>query len=127
MTLKYVKAWYDRLPPYERDLPIIILEGYAYTPRMILSEVERGTDIGRKLQKYVESGRLGTTLRQEQQLAKIRLKEILGKMPEKPIIASLSGKTYTPSQLLKEIEQETGIGKQWIQNEIKHAKRMLVI
>jgi hypothetical protein len=46
-------------------------------------------------------------------------------MPEKPLFATLSGKTFTPKQLLEEIERNTEIGRQWQEAEISHVRRLL--
>ena len=127
MTLARIRAWVQRLPPQELDLPVVIVNGISYTPRMILMEVQRGSPLGERLQVLVEAGRLGTTALEEIQLAKIRLRELLQRMPEKPIIATLTvpPRTFTPGQLLREIELETPVGRQWIQAELQHVKRIL--
>ena len=126
MTLSIVRRWFNRLPPYERDNPLVLLNGVAYTPRQVLAEVERGTPTGEKLQKLIEAGRFGTQLNDAWKLAKIRLKEILKKYPEKPIVAVLPEEyTYTPSQLIKEIEQETPQGVVWIKGEIQQMARLM--
>jgi len=128
MTLERVRAWFERLPPAERDLPIIILEGVAYTPRMILAEVSRGTPLGERLQAMVETGRLGTTMAEVESLAKLRLKELLSRLPpDKPIVATLGipEKTYTPRELLREIEMQTEAGRQWVEAEIRTMRRVL--
>jgi len=129
MTLTVIRRWFDRLPNIEKDMPIVIVNGVAYTPRMILHEVMRGSSLGQRLQMMVEAGSLGTTLQQEIQLAKIRLKELLRRMPEQPLIATLMipPKVYTPSQLLREIEAQTQVGMQWIQAELQHARRLLAL
>ena len=129
MTLAVIRRWFNRLPDIEKDLPIVIVNGIAYTPRMILHEVMRGSPLGQRLQMMVEAGRLGTTAYQELQLAKIRLREWLAKMPEEPLFAVLMipPRKYTPSQLLREIEAQTDIGMQWIQAELQHAKRLLAL
>jgi len=126
--IERIRAWFNRLPEAEKDLPIVILEGVAYTPRMILSEVERGTTIGARLQSMVEAGRLGTTTLEEEKLAKIRLREILSRFPpEKPIVATLGipEKVYTARELLQEIEMQTVSGKRWIEAE-KATMRMIL-
>lgn len=133
MTLARVRAWFNRLPPYERDLPLLILNGVAYTPRMALAEVERGTAVGARLQALIEAGRFGTTAEQELALAKIRLKELLAKFPpDKPIVATigtpeLPGRAYTPRELLEEIQRQTPRGRQWIQAELQQMRRIMML
>jgi hypothetical protein len=110
-----------------------MLDGVAYTPRMALAEVERGTSLGARLQTLIESGRFGTTFQDETTLAKIRLKEILARYPpDKPIVATigtpeLPGKAYTPSELMEEIQKETARGKQWVQAEVQHMRRLMAL
>ena len=127
MTLARISRWFSSLPEAERDLPVVIMDGISYTPRMILMEVQRGSPLGERLQVLVEAGRLGTTALEEIQLAKVRLRELLQRMPEKPIIATLTvpPRTFTPRQLLREIELETPVGRQWIQAELQHVRRIL--
>jgi hypothetical protein len=105
----------------------------AYTPRVALAEVERGTPLGARLQALIESGRTGTTFEDEKALAKVRLKQILAKYPpEKPIVATLGtaelpGKVYTTQELMEEIEKETSRGMQWIQAQINHMHYLLAL
>jgi hypothetical protein len=133
MTLAFVRRWFSRLPPYEQDLPLLMLDGVAYTPRMALSEVERGTPLGARLQALIESGRFGTAFQDEVSLAKIRLKELLGRYPpDRPIVATigspeLPGRAYTPMELMEEIQRETARGKQWVQAEVEHMRRLMAL
>jgi hypothetical protein len=126
MTLHVVRAWYNRLPPAERDLPIVILDGVAYTPNMVLAEVMRGSIIGDRLQRLIEEGRLGTSRLEEEQLAKIRLRELLRRYPERPLVAILrEGRTFTPSQLVDEIERGTPVGRMLVFSEIEYMRFLL--
>lgn len=119
MTYERVYKWFTRLPEGERDLPLIILNGIAYTPRMALNEVYRGSAIGQRIQALIESGRLGTNRSELEWLAKERLKIILRKFPaESPIIATLGGRVYTPEDLIKEVEAGTAVGRRLIESEI---------
>jgi hypothetical protein len=125
LTLEFVRRWFNKLPNAEKDLPLLVWEGYAYTPRQALTEVEKNTPIGRALQSLVESGRFGTSSEEERELAKIRLKKVFEAMPEKPLFATLSGKTFTPKQLIEEIERNSEIGEQWILAETSRMRRLL--
>jgi hypothetical protein len=126
MTLQVVRAWYNRLPPTERDLPILMLDGIAYTPNMVLAEVTRGSIIGYRLQRLIEEGRLGTSRLEEEQLAKIRLRELLRRYPERPLVATLrEGRTFTPSQLIDEIERGTPVGRMLIFSELEYMRFLL--
>jgi len=126
MTLELVSRWFQKLPQYERDLPLLVVNGVAYTPRAALQEVRRDTALGRKLQTLIEAGRFGA---QEWTLAKLRLKKMLETMPEKPLVATLliPPRTFTPSQLAEEIQRETDIGKQWIRTETQHMRYLLTL
>lgn len=128
MTLEVVRRWFEKLPELERDLPLVILDGVAWTPRAILAEVSRGTPTGERLQALVEAGRLGTSYAEEMALVKYRLREILSRYPPgKPIIAVLSIPTraMTPEDLLREVEQETQLGKRLIRAELEHMRYLL--
>lgn len=125
MTRELVTRWFNKLGLAEQDTPLLILEGNVYTPRTAYDEVTRGSALGDKLQALIETGRFGTTSEEEQQVAKIRLRQIFQKDADKPVFATLSGKTFTRFELLEEIESGTSIGNQWLQNELSHM-RMIV-
>jgi len=127
MSRDLITNWFNKLPTAEKDLPLLILDEIAYTPRTTLNEVLRSSDLGNKLQTLVETGRFGTTSIEEQQIAKIRLQQILGSKPDKPLFATLSGKVFTPSELLAEIQSGTAIGNQWLQTEISQMRRLVSI
>lgn len=127
LTLTLVQRWFDRLPSYERDLPLLMLNGVAYTPRTALREVERNTELGRRLQQMIEQRTVGTLASEEEALAKLRLEEMLRREPERPLFATLilPPRTYKPSDLAKEVEAGTTVGRQWIEAE-KAQMRYLV-
>ena len=118
MSKQIVSNWFNKLASGEQDLPLLLLNGIVYTPRVAYNEVMRDSPVGTQLQNLIETGRFGTTLSDEQTIAKLRLTEIMRTKPEKPLFATLSGKVFTPSELLKEIEEGTSIGNQWVNNEI---------
>lgn len=112
-------------------MPLLVLNGFAYTPRQTLDEVTRGTPIGDQLQTLIEQDRFGTAVVDEQELIKTRLRLSLQAKPQdKPLFVALptSGvapKVFTPAQLIQEIENGTTIGKQWINNEANYMRRLL--
>lgn len=128
MTLDKVQKWFEHVPPSEVDLPLLILDRVAYTPRATLDEVARGTAVGQKLQLLVELGKIGSANVQELELAKLRLIEVLKKKdPNKPLLATLQlpGRAYTTAELIEQIQQGTKIGQQLVQNEVTHMKRIV--
>jgi len=128
MSRELIERWFKSIPEYERDLPIVIHNGIAYTPRMILDEVRRGSTIGKVLQSKIERGSFGTTPEEARNLAIIRLRQVLSRYPpDKPIIATLTfpPRTYTPSELIREIESGSRIGNRFIDAEINHVKRLV--
>lgn len=130
MSRELVRRWFSKLPEHEKDLPIIIYNGVAYTPRMILMEVERGTPVGEYLQRKLEVGSYGTTPEEEYHLAMIRLEQILRKYPpNKPIVGVLSYPPYelTPEDLLNEIRNRTELGKMFVRAELEHVRRLLKV
>ena len=127
MTKELVTRWFNRLALGEQDLPLLLSGGFAYTPRMAYDEVMRGSNLGNQLQALIESGRFGTSISDEQAIARTRLEQILKSKPDKPLFATLSNKVFTPSQLLAEIQSETAIGQQWVNTEIAHMKTIVSV
>lgn len=131
MSKDLVTKWFNKIAIAEKDLPLLVLKGLAYTPRQTLDEVMRGTEIGEQLQNLIEQDRFGTALSDEQALIKQRLTLTLSKKPQdKPLFVALptSGlpvKTFTPAQLLQEINNGTALGRQWIDNEANYMRRIL--
>jgi len=125
--LETVQKFFDKLPEYERDLPLFILDSTAYTPRATLDEVKRGTATGKRLQILVEQKRLGTLATDEKTLAKLRLRTLLATKPDKPLFATLGlpSKVYRPRELAAEIQAESAVGRQWIEAE-KEQMKMLI-
>ena len=119
MSKELVSRWFGKISDAEKDLPLLLSDGYAYTPRMAYTEVMNGTVLGAKLQALIESGRFGTSSLEEVAIAKVRIRQILqSKDPNKVLFATMSNKTFTPAQLLQEIDSGTQIGEQWVQGEI---------
>jgi hypothetical protein len=127
MSKELISRWFSKLGEDEKDLPLLLSEGNIYTPRTALNEVTRGSALGDRLQALIETGRFGTTAEEEQQVAKIRLRQIFQKDLDKPVFATLSGKTFTRSELLEEIESGTSIGNQWLNNELSHMKMIVSV
>lgn len=128
MSKELVSNWFGKLPIGERNLPLLLLDGIVYTPQATYDEVMRNSPIGQKLQQLIESGRFGTTAEDEQTIAKTRLEQIYAaKPPDQPYLATLSGKTFTPSQMIAEIQSDSAISHQWVNNEIQHMSALVRI
>lgn len=133
MSKDLVTKWFNKLSTVEQNSPLLIVNGMAYTPRQTLEEVTRGTEVGEELQELLESGRFGTTLADENALILTRLKiNLSGKPQDKPLFVALpsSGlpvKSFTPAQLMQEINSGTTLGKQWINNEANFMRRLLQV
>jgi len=129
VTLQLIRLWVSKLPPSELDMPIIMLNGVAYTPRQILEEVERGTQLGAVLQRMVETGAASLSQsEEEEELAKMRLRQLLSR--SSAIYARLSdtgAEVYTPQQILEEIERGSPIGRQWIEAEKSIIRKLLML
>jgi len=125
MSKELVARWYSKISETEKDLPLLLVDNYAYTPRMAYSEVMNGSALGAKLQSLIEMGKFGTSALDEQAIAKVRLQQILQSKPDKPMFATLSNKVYTPSELMQEIESGTQLGAQWLNNEISHMSNIV--
>ena len=127
MSKELISRWYEKLSDAEKNLPLLIVGGIAYTPRAVYDEVMRDSPIGNQLQALVERGSFGTSYSDEQSIAKLRLTEIMRTKPEKPLFATLSGKVFTPSELLQEIQNDTDVGRQWVENEASHMRRIVSV
>lgn len=131
MSKDLVTKWFNKLSTEEQNLPLLVLNGLAYTPRQTLDEVTRGTPVGDQLQSLIEQGRFGTAAVDEQALIKMRLQMSLQKkQQDKPLFVSLptagvQPKAFTPAQLLQEINNNTAVGKQWINNEASYMQRLV--
>lgn len=126
MSKELVTRWFNKISTVEQNLPLLLVDNYAYTPRMAYDEVNRGSALGAKLQALIESGRFGTSQLDEIAIAKVRLQTSLQNKPQDKILfATLSNKTFTPSQLLQEIESGTQIGVQQINAEIAHMRAIV--
>lgn len=125
MSKELVSRWFDRLAEAEKDLPLLLVDGLAYTPRAAYNEVMRGSPVGDKIQLLIETGRFGTSAEDEQAIAKTRLQQWLQSQPDKPMFATLSNKTFTPQQLLEEIQSGSSIGQQWTNNEVSHMRSIV--
>ena len=119
MSKELVARWFNKISESEKDLPLLLVDNYAYTPRMAYTEVMNGSSLGAKLQALIESGRFGTSSLEETAIAKVRIQQIMRSKPQdKVLFATMSNKTFTPAQLLAEIDSGTQIGEQWVQGEI---------
>ena len=127
MTRELVTRWFNKISTVEQNLPLLLVDNYAYTPRMAYDEVMNGSALGAKLQALLESGRFGTSQLDEVAIAKVRLQQILQNKPDKPMFATLSNKAFTPKELMQEIEAGTQIGSQWVQGEISHMSSLVKI
>jgi len=131
MSKELVSRWFNKLSNAERNLPLLIYQGNAYTPQTTYDEVMRGSPLGEALQRLIEQQSFGTSAEDEQTVAKMRrvlqLTELMRTRPDKPLFATLSNKVFTPSELLQEIESNTDIGQQWIKTEISIMKRIVSV
>jgi len=130
MTKEIISAWFGKLSDAEKNLPLLIVGGVAYTPRAVYDEVMRNSPLGNDLQALVERGSFGTSYSDEQAIAKLRLTEIMRTKPDKPLFATLTldgQRTFTPSELLQEIQNDTDVGKRWVSNEAEHMRRIVSV
>jgi len=120
-----VIRWFERIPPVERDEPLIIDEvtGRAYSPREVLREVLRGTSLGERLQRKIERGSLGNLMTRE--LAKKRVLRMLENLPPEVQLATFSGKTYSREELIYLVQREIGVGRMLIETEIERMRELL--
>ena len=127
MSKDLVSRWFNQLGQSEKSLPLLIYQGNVYTPQAAYDEVMRNSPLGDALQSLIEKQSFGTSAEDEQTVAKLRLTQIMRTKPDKPLFATLSGKVFTPSELLQEIENNTDIGRQWVGTEISHMRRIVSV
>lgn len=121
MSLQNVQNWFNRLPSIEKSLPLIVLDGTAYTPNQVLDEVNRCTTIGAGLQNVIEQRKF-TAVMDKYGLAVIRLQQKLGQASGSIIWGN---KSYAPQQLLQEVNNGTPLGRQLIEAEINNVAGVL--
>lgn len=133
MSKDLVSRWFNKLAVAERDLPLLILDGLAYTPKQTFDEVMRGSPVGERLQNLIEMGKFGTTFEEEQELLKQRLIMSMGMKPQDKVLfvaltsSGIPVQEFTPAKLTQEIRNGTKIGKQWINNEKSYMLRLLQV
>ncbi len=121
MSLQNVQNWYSGLPAVEKNQALIVLGQMAYTPNQVLDEVSRGTPVGAQLQALIEQ-RQFTQVMDKYGLAVIRLQQKLSQATANIII---SDKSYSPQQLLQEVNNGTPLGRKLIEAEITHVGEVL--
>jgi hypothetical protein len=123
MGLIIVQQWYQKIPSIERNQPLIITGGHAYSPNQVLTEVQQGTALGQALQTVIES-RSFTEALDKYALAILRWKERLSKMPKDSRFV-WDDRYYTPAEMLYEIENGTPVGRKMIEAEVKNVEGVL--
>jgi replicative DNA helicase len=124
-----VVSWYSRVPPHERDKPVLILDGRLYTPSDIYREVVAGTPLGEKLQRVLESVRLSTSLQtlvyQLWEVGKARALKWVEDLPPNFSMVTIGGEVIDKNRLRQLIEAGTGIGAKAIEAEARMAVQLL--
>lgn len=98
MSIVYVTNWYKKIPELERDLPVLLYNNKAYTPREIYNEVINDTPLGNKLQEKLEELGSGTSfsygdLRGLDYIAKLRVEKVLNNLPKGfSLVSVINGK-----------------------------------
>ena len=126
MSLEFVKRWYESIPPFQRLIPLVPLGNKIYSPVRVLEEVEKGTDLGQKLQEKLETGSF-TTTEDLVKIAEKRLEWVFTHLPKAIDFNTftLGGEPITKEQLLQMIRERKGIGKKLLEQEIQNVKRLL--
>ena len=109
MSRAFVMSWYNRIPPAERTLPIIMYNGKVYTPEEVYREVMSGTRLGEALQAKIERLRASHSyalddLKELDYIAKKRVEQVIKNLPPdfSLVAIGVSGKRiYRPEELLK--------------------------
>jgi replicative DNA helicase len=124
-----VASWYSRLPPHERDKPVLSLDGRLYTPSDIYREVMAGTPLGERLQRVLESLRLSTSLQtlvyQFWDVGRARALKWVDELPPNFSMVTINGEVIDRNRLRQLIEAGTGIGAKAIETEAYMALQLL--
>lgn len=110
---------HERIPKAEKDLPVVIYQGWGYSIGDIIAEVEAGTILGEVLKEL-------PIMELSVELAKARLIAQFSGHPELEFgTYKLNGPTiYAAGQLIMEIENETEIGMQWINAQLRRMEKI---
>jgi hypothetical protein len=125
-----VRAWFSRIPEFERDLPIILVDGAVYTPREVLREVEAGTALGLKMQRMLEQMRSSPTQTSDFiEVGRARALKKVESLPEDFSIIAI-GEQFEPvvadkNKIKQMIMQGVGLGAAAIDYEAKRAMKLL--
>ena len=129
--LEAVERWFKRLPPDERDMPILRYKGRSWTPRQILREVRAGTSIGKELQEHLErlvlglhEGEIPLELAEERLL--MWLEEFKRKYgPKAPVFITLTEGPISAEELIRQIRERRGLGGELLETEREYIMEML--
>lgn len=134
MSKDLVTKWFNKLPTSEQNLPLLILGGIAYSPKQTLDEVNRGSPTGDALQKLIEQGKYGTTMRDESELVKTRLRLNWQSKPQDKVLyvalssaGSIGPKTFTPSQMIQLLDNNSPLVKPFVNNEASYMQRLVQV
>ena len=124
-----VAMWYSRVPPHERNKPVLALDGRLYTPSDIYREVMAGTPLGERLQRALEAVRLSTSAQvlvyQFWGVGKARALKWVEQLPKGFSVVSIGGEVIDKDRLRQLIESEQGIGRTAIETEAMAAISIL--
>jgi len=125
VSKEFIERWYSSIPPIERDLPILLIDGKVYSPREVYEEVMKGTELGNRMQEKIERIRSSQSLtygdlREIEHVARERVMWVLRNLPKNFSIVSLSGKVATGAD-----EIFAAIGDKAIRYEYERVLRIL--
>ena len=120
MTVQRLERWIQVLPPVDRVIPFIEVDGTWLSPNDMLREARAGSEIGRKAQRLWESGLTGT----DEKLLEERIRKRLETYPsDKPLFIVLGKPARrTPEDILRDVREKTKVGKGWIETERAYLK-----
>lgn len=53
-----VKSWLNEIPPEKQDEPYLVVGRETFTPKQLVEEVEKDSEIGKMVGKTLDRGRL---------------------------------------------------------------------
>jgi hypothetical protein len=57
MSRELIKKIFSKLPPAEKKMPAVIIDGKTYTWEQVMEEVTKGGELADKIQKKIEEMR----------------------------------------------------------------------
>lgn len=117
MDLAQFRRFIKLCPQRDLTLPYLSIDGKWLSPMQVLTEIEKNSELGLICLQHLSSTEYDQL---EQEAHQYRIKVRLAHYPQNvPIIYTLT-KTFTPAEMIEEIEKGTPAGNQFIESERRY-------